>query len=45
MKRKRILMLLLGIILALNSCVTLGVAAAAGAAGYYCGNTSNCRRR
>ncbi len=45
MDRKKFLMLLLAMVLTLNSCVTLGVAAAAGAAGYYCGNTSKCVRK
>ncbi len=36
------LLILTAVILSLNSCITLGVAAAAGAVGYYCGSTSNC---
>ena len=45
MTKKRFLILALGIILGLNSCLALAAAGAGAGVGYYCGSTSNCTKK
>ena len=45
MTKKRILILFGLIILAVNSCLALAAAGAGAGVGYYCGSTSNCKKK